>query len=106
MAPGPKRQRKDPKIPPPDEEGTESSGALVPAFGGPAIVPGTQAFRRDNIILYTVRGEPRQVLELMGRLDQEGVGEVVALISHQAAEDTAERNGQAIDVEPEEPDEQ
>jgi hypothetical protein len=60
--------------------------ALVPFYGAPVIAPGIQAYRRGDIILYTVRGEPREVLELMGQLDQQGVGEVVALISHQAGE--------------------
>jgi hypothetical protein len=62
-------------------------GPLVPIVGAPAIVPGIQAFRRGNVVLYTVRGEPRQVLELMGRLDKERVGEVVALISHHAQDE-------------------
>ena len=62
-------------------------GPLVPIAGVPAIVPGIQAFRRGDVVLYTVRGEPSQVLELMGRLDKERVGEVVALISHHAQDD-------------------
>lgn len=62
-------------------------GPLVPIVGVPAIVPGIQAFRRGNVVLYTVRGEPRQVLELMGRLDKERIGEVVALISHHAQDE-------------------
>ena len=62
-------------------------GPLVPIVGAPAIVPGIQAFRRGDVVLYTVRGEPRQVQELMGQLDKERVGEVVALISHHAQDD-------------------
>jgi hypothetical protein len=64
-------------------------GALVPFYGVPGINPGIQAFRRGDIILYTVRGEPKEVLELMGHLDRQGVGEVVALISHHAGEPPA-----------------
>jgi hypothetical protein len=70
-----------------DAEAVEEAGVagpLVPFAGALAVTPGVQAFRRGDVILYTVRGEPRQVLELMGHLQQEKVGEVVALISHQA----------------------
>lgn len=70
----------------PEEE--PQAGPLVPMYGVPAIARGIQAFRRGDIILYTVRGEPKEVLELMGQLDKQGVGEVVALISHHA-EDVA-----------------
>jgi len=56
----------------------------VPIHGAPIAPPGIQAFRRGDFILYTVRGEPAKVLELMGQLDRQGVGEVVALISHHA----------------------
>ncbi len=73
----------------PEENGGSPSaqapaGPLVPIEGGPPIVPGIQAFRRGDAVLYTVRGEPRQVQELMGQLDKAKVGEVIALISHQA----------------------
>jgi hypothetical protein len=75
-------------------------GPLVPIEGGPPIMPGIQAFRRGDIVLYTVRGEPREVQELMGQLDREQVGEVIALISHHAQdeppdEDDAEELPQA-----------
>ncbi|MHC4788905.1 MAG: hypothetical protein ACYS8K_06845 [Planctomycetota bacterium] len=69
------------------EEEEPHAGSLVPFYGVPGIAPGIQAFRRGNIILYTVRGEPQKVLELMGQLDKQGVDEVVALISHEAAEE-------------------
>jgi hypothetical protein len=59
-------------------------GALVPFYGVPGITTGIQAFRRGNVILYTVRGEPKEVQALIGQLDQQGGGEVVALISHRA----------------------
>jgi hypothetical protein len=60
------------------------AGPLVPLYGAAEIVRGIQAFRRGDQILYTIRGEPRQVLELMGQLDRQGVPEVLALISHAA----------------------
>jgi hypothetical protein len=63
------------------------AGPLVPIEGGPPILPGIQAFRRGDIVLYTVRGEPSEVQELMGRLDKEQVGEVIALISHHAQDE-------------------
>jgi len=67
-----------------DDTGEEQvpAGSLVPLYTSP-IVPGIQAFRRGDIILYTIRGEPAQVLDLIGQLDKDGVDEVVALISHQ-----------------------
>ena len=60
--------------------------SLVPLQGAPAIIPGIQAFRRGDVVLYTVRGEPAEVQELMAKLSDDNVGEVVALISHQAAD--------------------
>ncbi len=70
-----------------DTGGEEArAGSLVPLYAS-AIVPGVQAFRKGDIILYTIRGEPAQVLELVGQLDKEGVEEVVALISHPAQEE-------------------
>jgi hypothetical protein len=66
------------------------AGSLVPIQGAPAIVPGIQAFRRGDVILYTVRGEPAEVQELMGKLSDDNVGEVVALISHQAEDGEAD----------------
>ncbi len=68
----------------------ELKGALVPFYGIPTIPEGVQAFRRGNVILYTVRGEPGQVQDLMGRLNKEGVDEVVALISHEAGQEPEE----------------
>lgn len=67
-------------------EEEDQPGSLVPLYGG-AIVPGIQAFRRGDIILYTIRGEPKEVLELVGQLDKQGVREVVALISHPAQDE-------------------
>jgi len=71
----------------PDRHDDASTGALVPLYGGTDIVPGIQAFRRGDMVLYSVRGEPNEVLELMAELDRQGVGEVVAFISHRAAEE-------------------
>ncbi|MHC4479430.1 MAG: hypothetical protein ACYS8K_06455 [Planctomycetota bacterium] len=75
-----------PQSPIADDETEGRGGSLVPFYGVPGISPGLQAFRRGEMILYTVRGEPAKVVELMGKLDQQGVGEVVALISHRAEE--------------------
>jgi len=69
--------------------GDPPAGPLVPVYGVPGIAPGVQAFRRGGMILYTVRGEPKEVQDLMGRLGEKGVGEVVALISHSAEESPA-----------------
>lgn len=68
-------------------------GPLVPLYGGTDIVPGIQAFRRGDIVLYTVRGEPELVKELIGRLDREGIGELVAFISHRTEEEDADDEG-------------
>jgi hypothetical protein len=70
-----------------DHAGDEPEpGSLVPLYGAPGIVPGIQAFRRGDFILYTIRGEPAKVEELMQQLDKQGVGEVIALIRHPALE--------------------
>jgi hypothetical protein len=74
----------------PQEEETSPPASLVPIYGGTEIVRGIQAIRRGDAVLYTVRGEPAEVRELMGQLDKEGVGEVVALISHHVEEPEAE----------------
>ena len=42
------------------------------------------------MILYTVRGGPAKVQELIGELGRRGVGELVALISHRATGDAAD----------------
>ncbi len=85
----PLRQEPIPGEPEHPPEG-ERKGALVPFYGVPTIPEGVQAFRRGNVILYTVRGEPGQVQDLMGRLNKEGVDEVVALISHEAGKEPEE----------------
>ncbi len=60
------------------------AGSLVPLSSGMDIVPGVQALRRGDVILYSVRGEPETVKELIGHLGRDGVREVVAFISHKA----------------------
>ena len=79
-----------------------SAGALVPFYAGTDIVPGVQAFRRGDIILYTVRGEPDLVQQLIGRLDREGIDEVVAFISHRADDEASAE----VEQEPGEEDEE
>ncbi len=68
----------------PDTDGTPEAGPLVPLYSSTGIAPGIQAYRRGDTILYTVRGEPAEVQELIGQLDKKGVGEVIALITHSA----------------------
>ncbi len=68
-------------------------GQLVPLYGGTDIVPGVQAFRRGDIVLYSVRGEPEVVRELVGKLGEEGVDEVVAFISHRTDGQEEEEEG-------------
>jgi hypothetical protein len=58
--------------------------ALVPAYSPLDTARGIQAYRRGDAILYTIRGEPSEVVALMGELGRRGVGEVVALVSHRA----------------------
>ncbi len=91
MAPEPEDSDENPV----DEE---RPGPLVPLpVGGREIVHGIQAFRRGDAILYSVRGEPELVRELMGRLGQDGVEEVVAFISHQIEPGPAPREPDAED---------
>ena len=82
-----------------EPEEQKKPGSLVPVYAGRDIARGVQAYRRGNVILYTVRGEPREVLELVGELDKDGVDEVVALISHRSEDAPEEREVQS---EPEE----
>ena len=60
----------------------QSNTSLVPLDHQANISEGIQAYRRGNQIIYTVRGEPEVIKELMSELDRNGVGQVVALISH------------------------
>ena len=61
--------------------------SLAPIYSPLDVTRGIQAYRRGDMILYTIRGEPSEVQELIAELDRRGVGEVVALVSHRAAED-------------------
>lgn len=86
-----------------DDESQEGQHAqdpkgLVPMYAGRDVDRGIQAFRRGDMILYTVRGEPHEVQELVGELNKKGVNEVVALISHQPFEEQDENE----DEEPKE----
>ncbi len=85
-----------------DSTEKKEPGSLVPVYAGRDIARGVQAYRRGNVILYTVRGEPREVQELVGELDKDGVEEVVALISHRS-EDEAEEGKVQEESEEEEP---
>ncbi|MFP4176829.1 MAG: hypothetical protein ACOCR1_02530 [Planctomycetota bacterium] len=58
--------------------------SLVPLYSPLDVSKGLQAYRRGEMVLYTVRGEPEKVQQLMDELDGRGVGEVVALVSHRA----------------------
>ena len=69
----------DPKS---DEKDQAPKGSLVPLYSPLDVSRGIQAYRRGDVILYTVRGEPRKVQELIGELDRRGVSELVALVSH------------------------
>ena len=83
-----------------DEQG--HAGSLVPLYSPLDVTRGIQAYRRGDMILYTVRGEPGKVQELIGELGRRGVNELVALISHRATGDAADP---PLDPEPdEEPD--
>jgi hypothetical protein len=73
------------------------AGSLVPLSSGMGIVPGVQALRRGDVILYSVRGEPETVKELIGHLGRDGVREVVAFISHRA-HDARDGEGSSPDV--------
>jgi len=77
------------------QDGVEEAGpsALVPIYAGYDIARGIQAQRRGSRIFYTIRGEPKQVLELIGELDKHGVREVVALITHRSSE--VDKEGQS-----------
>ena len=57
-------------------------GALVPSYSPLEVIAGVRAYRRGDFILYTIKGEPAKVLELVGELDRRGVNEVIALVSH------------------------
>jgi len=59
-----------------------ANGELVPIDD--SVVKGIQAWRRGDAILYTVRGEPKEVGELILELEGQGIDEIIAMISHEA----------------------
>ena len=69
------------------EDAQSPSASLVPLYSGLDVAHGVQAYRRGNAILYTIRGEPKDVEQLMHELDKHNVREVVALISHPASQE-------------------
>ncbi len=78
----------------------ESSGvSLVPLYSPLDVSKGLQAYRRENVILYTVRGEPSKIQELIDELDGRGVNDVVALVSHRTDDKDSEELADAV-VEP------
>ena len=90
--------------PPDADAAAQHAGPLIPIEGVSSIVRGIQAFRRGDLILYTVRGEPSEVQELMGQLNRRGVGEVIALIRHQAVDtETVEEEESGAEAAEEEP---
>ena len=73
-----------------------AGGALVPIDD--SVVKGIQAWRRGDAILYTVRGEPREVGELILELEGQGIDEIIAMISHEApSEDAATPSADTAD---------
>ncbi len=92
-----KPKREDADQPAPDQ----APAPLVPLYGSTDIVRGIQAIRRGDAVLYTVRGEPAEVRELMKQLDREGVGEVVALISHHIDAEAPYDEGEPEDIQEE-----
>jgi hypothetical protein len=65
---------------PEPEESPPIAEAPVPIYGG--VAEGVQAYRRGDVVVYTVRGEPASVRKLLDLLEADGADEVVALISH------------------------
>ena len=85
----------------PSQEQPESGQehALVPIYSPLATVrEGIRAFRRGGMILYTVRGEPEEVEELIRELRGRGVEEVVALVSHRVVPDEESEPDADIEV--------
>jgi hypothetical protein len=65
---------------PDSEETPPVAEAPVPMYGG--VTEGVQAYRRGDVVVYTVRGGPSDVRELVDLLERDGAEELVALISH------------------------
>jgi len=80
-----------------------AEASLVPLYSPLDVTRGIQAYRRGDVILYTVRGEPSKVQELVGELGRRGVSEVVALVSHAAPEAEPDLEDVPEDVEEADP---
>jgi hypothetical protein len=65
----------------------ESEVSLVPLYSPLDVTKGIQAYRRGDMILYTIKGEPEKVQELIGELNNTGVDELVAFVSHRSDRD-------------------
>ncbi len=93
----------------PPLENNDQNVSLVPLYSPLDVSKGLQAYRRGDMILYTVRGKPEKVQELISELDGRGVNEVVALVSHHSdqpedvhtvdAEPAGETEGEDVDGE-------
>lgn len=70
--------------------------SLVPLYSPLDVSRGLQAYRRGNVVLYTVRGEPAKIMELIEELDSHGINEIVALVSHRSDQKTQEEGTTAI----------
>lgn len=74
----------------------EQPMSLVPLYSPIDARKGLQAYRRGDVILYTIRGEPDKVRELIGELDKRGVDELVALVSHHIGPELTEEPAEAV----------
>jgi hypothetical protein len=74
-----KEQPRQPSLPPEEH-------SLVPLYSPLDVSRGLRGYRRGNMILYTVRGRPDEVMDLIDELKGRGVGEIVALVSHRAGD--------------------
>jgi len=79
--------RRPDDAPAPHSPTDSAGGALVPIDD--SVVKGIQAWRRGDAILYTVRGEPKEVGELILELEGQGIDEIIAMISHEAPPEDA-----------------
>jgi hypothetical protein len=70
---------------PDPSESPPIADAPVPMYGG--VAEGIQAYRRGDVVVYTVRGEPGDVRDLLDLLERDGAEEVVALIRHRPPEE-------------------
>lgn len=69
----------------------------MPVYSPLDVARGIKAYRRGGTILYTVRGEPDEVMELIDELKGRGVDEIVALVSHRS--DDAQDDEPPADIE-------